>query len=109
MNLNIGHALKHIDNSIFLIGGEEEPGIAETFALYTALNTSIETQILPKTKHMPQMEAPAGPLRPDPDLLRTGTVIPPFCSRPRAKKMRQKKTEDLLIFFTLSKSSVFNF
>ena len=43
MNLNIGHALKHIDNSIFLIGGEEEPGIAETFALYTALNTSIET------------------------------------------------------------------
>ena len=42
----------------FLIGGEEEPGIAETFALYTALNTSIETQILPKTKHMPQMEAP---------------------------------------------------
>ena len=58
VNLNIGHALKHIDNSIFLIGGEEEPGIAETFALYTALNTSIETQILPKTKHMPQMEAP---------------------------------------------------
>ena len=45
VNLNIGHALKHIDNSIFLIGGEEEPGIAETFALYTALNTSIETQI----------------------------------------------------------------
>ena len=38
--------------------GEEEPGIAETFALYTAHNTSIETQILPKTKHMPQMEAP---------------------------------------------------
>ena len=58
VNLNIGHALKHIDNSMFLIGGEEEPGIAETFALYTALNTSIETQILPKTKHMPQMEAP---------------------------------------------------
>ena len=58
VNLNIGHALKHIDNSIFLIGGEEEPGIAETFALYTALNTSIETQILPKTKHLPQMEAP---------------------------------------------------
>ena len=56
VNLNIGHALKHIDNSMFLIGGEEEPGIAETFALYTALNTSIETQILPKTKHMPQME-----------------------------------------------------
>ena len=58
VNLNIGHALKHIDNSMFLIGGEEEPGIAEPFALYTALNTSIETQILPKTKHMPQMEAP---------------------------------------------------
>ena len=57
-DVDAGHALKHIDNSIFLIGGEEEPGIAETFALYTALNTSIETQILPKTKHMPQMEAP---------------------------------------------------
>ena len=90
VNLNIGHALKHIDNSIFLIGGEEEPGIAETFALYTALNTSIETQILPKTKHMPQMEAPAGPLRPDPDLLRTGTVIPPSAPG-RERKNETKK------------------
>lgn len=58
VNLNIAHALKHIDNSMFLIGGADEPGIEENFALYTALNTSIETQILPKTKHLPQLEDP---------------------------------------------------
>lgn len=97
MNLNIGHALKHIDNSIFLIGGEEEPGIAETFALYTALNTSIETQILPKTKHMPQMEAPQALLDQIQIFFAPGTVIPPSAPG-RERKNETKKAEDLLIF-----------
>ena len=86
VNLNIGHALKHIDNSMFLIGGEEEPGIAETFALYTALNTSIETQILPKNKAHAADGGPTGPLRADPDLFRPGTNNTPSAPGLEAKK-----------------------
>lgn len=55
---NIAHSLKAIDNSIFIIGGEKEAGIAETISMYTALNTSIESVVLPKVKHLPQLEAP---------------------------------------------------
>lgn len=58
-NLNITHALKQINNSIFIVGGAQETDIQETLALYTSLNTSIETVILPKAKHLPQLEAPA--------------------------------------------------
>lgn len=57
--INIAHSLKAIDNSIFIIGGEQESGIEGTISLYTSLNTSIESVMLPKTKHLPQLESPA--------------------------------------------------
>lgn len=58
VNLNISHALRHVDNSIFIVGGAKEEGIEETIALYTSLNTSIEAELIPKSKHLPQLETP---------------------------------------------------
>ena len=91
VNLNIGHALKHIDNSIFLIGGEEEPGIAETFApVHSAQHLHRNPDPAENKAHATD-GGPAGPLRPDPDLLRTGTVIPPSAPG-RERKNETKKS-----------------
>lgn len=58
VNLNLTHALKTINNSIYILGGSTEDNIQEKLALYTALNPAIETEILPKSKHLPQIEDP---------------------------------------------------
>lgn len=58
VNLNITHALKNVNNSIYILGGSAEEGIRETLALYTALNSSIETELISKAKHLPQLETP---------------------------------------------------
>lgn len=55
---NIAHALKKVNNSIFIIGGEKEEGIDATMALYTSLNPSIESEKVAKSKHLPQLENP---------------------------------------------------
>ena len=57
-NLNIVHALRNVDNSMFIIGGEKEEDIHTTIEDYTHYNSSIETFIIPKTKHLPQLETP---------------------------------------------------
>ena len=86
VNLNIGHALKHIDNSIFLI----------LCAVHSAQHLHRNPDPAENKAHAAD-GGPAGPLRPDPDLLRTGTVIPP--SAPGLERKNEtKKTEDLLIF-----------
>lgn len=86
VNLNIGHALKHIDNSIFLIGGEEEPGHRRNLcAVHSAQHLHRNPDPAENKAHAAD-GGPAGPLRPDPDLLRTGTVIPPSAPGLRAKK-----------------------
>ena len=56
MRLNISHALKNIDNSIFIIGGEFEHDIQETITNYTSWNSAIEYEILKETAHLPQLE-----------------------------------------------------
>lgn len=58
-NCNLTNALRKIDNSIFIIGGSEEPGINSTILEYKAYNSAIESSIIPKTKHLPQLEQPA--------------------------------------------------
>lgn len=58
VNLNITHALKNVNNSIYILGGSAEEGIRETLALYTALNPSIETELISKAKYLPQLETP---------------------------------------------------
>ena len=57
-NLNISHGLKSINNSIYMIMGEEEPHGKETIAAYTSLNPAIESSIIPNTKHLPHLEQP---------------------------------------------------
>ena len=55
---NISNALRKIDNSIFIIGGSEEPMIEATIQDYKIYNSAIESSIIPKTKHLPQLEQP---------------------------------------------------
>ena len=54
--LSISHALKKIDNSIFIIGGEYEKNIENTILEYTALNPAVESEILKNSAHLPHME-----------------------------------------------------
>ena len=55
---NISNALRKIDNGIFIIGGSEEPMIEATIQDYKIYNSAIESSIIPKTKHLPQLEQP---------------------------------------------------
>lgn len=55
---NISHALKTIDNSIYILQGASEPRAQESVALYTSINPAIESEIIQNTKHLPQIEAP---------------------------------------------------
>lgn len=56
--LNISHALKKIDNSIFIIGGEYEKEIENTISEYTILNPAVESEIIKASAHLPQLERP---------------------------------------------------
>lgn len=58
MNTNIIHALKEINHSMLMIGGEEKEDIETTLENYAYYNSAIETVYLPETKHLPQLEAP---------------------------------------------------
>lgn len=57
-NNNISHALKNLNNSIFIIEGESESQKDEVLSQYVELNPAIETYTLENTKHLPQLEAP---------------------------------------------------
>ena len=58
MNTNILHELKEINNSILIIGGQEEKDIEVTLENYKYYNPAIEEVYIPGTKHLPQLEAP---------------------------------------------------
>ncbi len=60
---NIVNALKKIDNSIYLIGGECIDFIEERFDEYKKYNSAIEYATIPHTKFMPQLESPAQVLK----------------------------------------------
>lgn len=57
-NCNIRNALRKIDNSIYIVGGSEEPEINKTIREYQSLNSAIESSIITKTRHLPQLETP---------------------------------------------------
>lgn len=57
-NLNIAHGLKAINNSIFIVMGEDEPNAKETVKAYESLNPAIESTIISHTKHLPHLECP---------------------------------------------------
>lgn len=55
---NIVHALKEINHSIYIIGGEEENEIHTTVENYIYYNSAIESVFIPYTRHLPHMEMP---------------------------------------------------
>lgn len=57
MNVNLENALKTIDNCIYVISGSEEANGEHIAAEYQNLNSSIETCVIKKAKHLPHIEA----------------------------------------------------
>ena len=55
---SVVNALKKIDNSIYILGGEEEPNMEEIAQEYQMYNSAIEYSLIPKTRHLPQLETP---------------------------------------------------
>lgn len=62
-NTNIIHALKDINNSIYIIGGEQTEDILKTIEDYIFYNPAIESSIIANSKLLPQIENPSELLR----------------------------------------------
>ena len=58
MNANIIHALKEINNSIYIIGGKEKEDIKNLIENYSYYNSAIESCYISNTKHLPHLENP---------------------------------------------------
>lgn len=58
MNANIIHALKEVDNSIYLIAGENKPEIHNIIDNYIYYNNAIEAVYIPGTRQLPHLEKP---------------------------------------------------
>lgn len=56
LNTNIVHALKEIDNSIYMIAGEEKEDNKNIIDNYIYYNNAAEVTYLPKTKQLPHLE-----------------------------------------------------
>lgn len=57
-NINILHALKKIDYSMFIIEGKEEPDAEKIVEGYINYNNAIEAEYIEETKHLPHLEKP---------------------------------------------------
>lgn len=57
-NINIIHALKNINNSIYLIGSREKSDSEEIINSYISYNPSIEASYVADSKYLPQLEVP---------------------------------------------------
>lgn len=58
MNTNINHALKSIDNSIYIVQGEGEFNRESVSDDYRRMNPAIEISVIKGTKHFPHVEGP---------------------------------------------------
>lgn len=56
MNINISHALEELDNSIFILEGEDEYNGASIADDYCKRNPAIETTVVESSKHFPHVE-----------------------------------------------------
>jgi pimeloyl-ACP methyl ester carboxylesterase len=56
MNINIDKALEKIDNSVYIVEGEAEPNGNFIVSDYQSINPSIESYMIPETRHLPHME-----------------------------------------------------
>lgn len=57
-NANILHALKEINNSIYIISGDKVSSMDSIIKDYTTMNPAIEADSIPETKDLPQLENP---------------------------------------------------
>lgn len=57
-NINILHALKNINNSIYLIGSKNQKAMKEIIDSYISYNPSIEASYIKESKFLPQLEVP---------------------------------------------------
>ncbi len=57
-NINIIHALKKVNNSIFIIGSKENETETDIIKDYANFNPSIETAVVDHSKYLPQLENP---------------------------------------------------
>lgn len=57
-NIHIVHALKKINNSIYIIGSKDQKDCTEILNSYQKYNPSIEMIEIPHSKYFPQMETP---------------------------------------------------
>ena len=54
----ITSALEKINNSIYIVGGEDEPNINDIIKDYVFYNPAIESSIIERAKHLPHLEHP---------------------------------------------------
>jgi hypothetical protein len=57
-NINIVHALKKINNSIYLIESKEKTNCKEIINSYLSYNSSIEASYINNSIYLPQLEVP---------------------------------------------------
>ncbi|WP_313070333.1 alpha/beta fold hydrolase [Lacrimispora sp.] len=60
---NIVNSLKKIDNSIYIVGGEDMENIDDMIREYQRYNPAIETSLIGNSKFLPQLENPTELLR----------------------------------------------
>ena len=60
MNINIRHALESLDNSIYIVEGEDEPNSNSIVDDYRRINPAIETAVISCSKHFPHIENAEG-------------------------------------------------
>lgn len=58
LDCNIVHAIKHINTSIYMAMGQNEPDKSNTIEQYQVLNPSIEASIIEDSTHFPHLEQP---------------------------------------------------
>ena len=58
MNINLVHALKSLDNSVYIAEGEAEPNGPAIIDEYCKTNPAIETVSIPAARHIPHIENP---------------------------------------------------
>ena len=56
MNINIRHAVESIDNSIYIVEGEDEPNGAAIVEAFQKVNPAIESANISCSKHFPHIE-----------------------------------------------------
>lgn len=58
VDINIGHTLQTLDNSIYIVEGENEINADSNVEEYLKFNPAIETAFIKDTKHFPHIENP---------------------------------------------------